>query len=85
MRNPIDAFLAAEHDRRNLVPEPEADKRTLLRRAYVDMIGVPPTRQEIDRFLADASPKAYESAVDRLLSDPRYGERWAPLDGCLAI
>src|ERR1700730_16653602 len=77
VRNPIDAFLAAEHSKRNLVPQPEADKRTLLRRAYVDLIGLPPARQEVDRFLADASPKAYEAAVDRLLADPRSAERWA--------
>src|SRR5262249_41342850 len=76
-RNPIDAFLAAEHAKRNLVPQPEADRRTLLRRAYVDLIGVPPLLDEINRFLADDSPKAYEVAVDRLLADPRYGERWA--------
>jgi hypothetical protein len=77
MRNPIDAFLAAEHAKRNLVAQPEADKRTLLRRAYVDLIGVPPLLDDINRFLADSSPKAYEAAVDRLLADPRYGERWA--------
>ncbi len=77
VRNPIDAFLAAEHAKRNLVPQPETDKRTLLRRAYVDLIGVPPLPAEINRFLADGSPNAYETAVDRLLADPRYGERWA--------
>jgi len=77
VRNPIDAFLAVEHGKRNLIAQPEADKRTLLRRAYVDLIGVPPVRSEVDRFLADTSPKAYEAAVDRLLADPRYGERWA--------
>jgi len=74
--NPIDAFLAVEHQKRNLQPVPEADKRTLARRLYLDLIGVPPTREELQAFLADASPTAYESLTDRLLADPRYGERW---------
>jgi hypothetical protein len=76
VRNPIDAFISAEHAKRKLVPAPEVDKRTLLRRAYLDLIGVPPTREEISKFLADASSKAYEAVVDSLLADPRYGERW---------
>ncbi len=76
VRNPIDAFVTAEHERRKLVTSPEADKRTLLRRVSLDLIGVPPTRDEINRFLEDPSPKAYEAAVDRLLNDQRCGERW---------
>ena len=76
VRNPIDAFVAAELGKRKLAALPEADRRTLLRRAYLDLIGVPPTLEESNRFLADASPKAYEAAVDRLLEDKRYGERW---------
>jgi len=76
VRNPIDAFIAAEHERRNLTPSPEADRPTLLRRAYLDLIGLPPTRDELHRFLADDSPDAYEQAVDRLLASPQHGERW---------
>ncbi|MBL8178436.1 MAG: DUF1553 domain-containing protein [Bryobacterales bacterium] len=74
--NPIDAFLAVEHRRRNLQPVPEAAKRTLARRLYLDLTGVPPSREELQAFLTDPSPNAYESLVDRLLADPRYGERW---------
>ena len=76
VRNPIDAFVAAELDKRKLAAVPEADRRTLLRRAYLDLVGVPPTLPEINQFLADRSPQAYEAAVDRLLDDKRYGERW---------
>ena len=75
-RNPIDAFLAAEHERRQLTPMPPADRRTLLRRAYLDVVGVPPTPAEIERFVKDPSPTAYEQVIDQLLADPRYGERW---------
>jgi hypothetical protein len=74
--NPIDLFLAREHRARGLVPLPLADRRTLLRRVYLDLIGLPPTRAELRAFLADDSPDAYEKAVDRLLASPRYGERW---------
>lgn len=74
--NPIDAFIAAEHERLGLTPAAEADRATLLRRLYVDLIGVPPTREELHAFLTDMSPTAYEEAVDRLLADARYGERW---------
>jgi hypothetical protein len=77
VRNPIDAFLAAEWDRRGLQPRPPADKATLLRRVTLDLTGLPPTRAELHAFLADSSPDAYERVVDRLLASPRYGERWA--------
>ena len=76
VRNPIDAFVAAERDSRKLTPVREADPRILLRRVYLDLVGVPPTLSELNRFLADQSPNAYDSVVDRLLADPRYGERW---------
>ncbi len=76
VRNPIDSFIAAEHEKRGLTAVAEADKRTLLRRVYLDVIGLPPTRDEVQKFLADTSPTAYESVVDKLLADPRYGERW---------
>jgi hypothetical protein len=75
-RNPIDAFLAASHEKHGLVPQPAADKRTLLRRVYLDVIGLPPTREELAAFVADAAADAYEKAVDRLLSSKQYGERW---------
>ena len=76
-RNPIDAFVFAGLRSRKLTPSPEADKRTLLRRVTYDLIGLPPTAVELEAFLADASPTAYEAVVDRLLASPRYGERWA--------
>jgi len=75
-RNPIDNFIAAEHEQRNLRPRPEAAKHILLRRVYLDLIGLVPTSGELAAFENDPSPDAYEKVVDRLLSDPRYGERW---------
>src|SRR5262249_9876556 len=77
VRNPIDAFIAAEHEQRGLKPRPEVPKHVLLRRVYLDLIGLPPTRQELHAFLADPSSDAYERVVERLLASPRYGERWA--------
>jgi hypothetical protein len=76
-QNPIDAFIAAEQEKHDLLHAPPADRATLLRRVYLDLIGLPPTREELHAFLADASPDAYEKVVDRLLSSPQYGERWA--------
>jgi hypothetical protein len=76
VRNPVDAFLWAELSERGLGFSPEADKRTLIRRASFDLVGLPPTPDEVALFLADVSPDAYERLVDRLLADPRYGERW---------
>jgi mono/diheme cytochrome c family protein len=75
--NPVDAFLAAEWEKRGLAPNPPADKATLLRRVTLDLTGLPPTRDELAAFLADESPDAYEKVVDKLLASPRYGERWA--------
>src|SRR5437773_2864924 len=75
--NPIDAFVRARLAENALAPSPEADKRTLLRRVCFDLIGLPPTPEEMRAFLAEESPKAYEHVVDRLLASPRYGERWA--------
>lgn len=74
--NPIDAFLAAERARRGVTANPPADRSTLLRRVYLDLIGLPPTRAELHAFLNDNAPDAYEKVVDRLLADPRHGERW---------
>ncbi|HLK65950.1 MAG TPA: PSD1 and planctomycete cytochrome C domain-containing protein [Bryobacteraceae bacterium] len=76
VRTPIDAFVLARLDRENLHPSSEADRATLLRRLSLDLIGLPPTPVELDAFLADQSPNAYEKQVDRLLASPHYGERW---------
>lgn len=76
VRNPIDAFIAAEHERRGLKPRPQAERHVLLRRVYLDLTGLPPCQEEMRAFLADDSPMAYENAVERLLASPRYGERW---------
>lgn len=76
VRNPLDAFIAVEHERHGLVPQGPAEKGILLRRVYLDLTGVPPTLQELRTFLDDPSPVAYERVVDRLLASPRYGERW---------
>ncbi|MGH9659508.1 MAG: DUF1549 domain-containing protein, partial [Bryobacteraceae bacterium] len=76
-RNPIDRFVAARLEREGLKPSAEADRATLLRRAALDLTGLPPTPAEAAAFLADRSPEAYEKAVDRLLASPRYGERMA--------
>jgi mono/diheme cytochrome c family protein len=76
-RNPIDYFVMARLDREGLKPSPEADKGTLLRRVSFDLTGLPPTPSELDAFVHDTTPGAYEKAVDRLLASPRYGERMA--------
>lgn len=75
-KNPIDAFIAAEQDKRGLVPQKQADKRLWLRRVSLDLIGLPPTTEEMNAFLADDSTAAYDKVVDRLLGSPEYGERW---------
>jgi len=77
VRNPIDAFILARLDHEGLKPSPEADRATLIRRVTFDLTGLPPTPAEVDAFLADKSPDAYEKVVDRLLRSPRYGERMA--------
>jgi mono/diheme cytochrome c family protein len=76
-RTPIDAFVLARLEGKGLTPSPPADRRTLLRRVTFDLVGLPPTPAEIDAFLTDSSPDAYEKVVDRLLASPHYGERWA--------
>jgi mono/diheme cytochrome c family protein len=77
VRNPIDAFVVSRLEKEGLSPSPEADKETLIRRVSLDLIGLPPTIEEVNTFLADKSPNAYEKVVDRLLASPHYGERWA--------
>ncbi|MGE0608088.1 MAG: DUF1553 domain-containing protein, partial [Pirellulales bacterium] len=75
-RGPIDNFVLAKLVAAEMTPAPEADKRTYLRRATLDLLGLPPTLEEIDTFLADESATAYERLIDRLLASPNYGERW---------
>jgi hypothetical protein len=74
--NPIDAFVFAKLQASGLSPSPPADKRTLIRRAHYDLIGLPPTFEEVEDFAKDASRDAYEKLIDRLLASPHYGERW---------
>lgn len=74
--NPIDNFILARLEARGLAPNKPADKTTLIRRATYDLHGLPPTPQEMDEFVADKSPEAYEKVIDRLLASPRYGESW---------
>jgi mono/diheme cytochrome c family protein len=75
-RNPIDHFVLARLELENLLPSPEADRVTLVRRVYLDLWGLPPAPQDVEAFLADTRPDAYERLVDRLLASPHYGERW---------
>jgi hypothetical protein len=76
-RNPIDNFVLARLEKAGLKPSPPADRYTLARRVYLDLIGLPPTPEEADAFVRDRRPDAYERLVDRLLASPHYGERWA--------
>ncbi|QDT53740.1 Planctomycete cytochrome C [Caulifigura coniformis] len=77
VRNPIDAWISNGHEQHGLSPQPEASRSILLRRLSMDLIGLPPTAEELAVFEADTSPNWYENAVERLLDDPRHGERWA--------
>jgi hypothetical protein len=76
-RGAIDRFILADLEERNLQPQPPAGRVTLIRRLYFDLLGLPPSPQDVDAFLADDSPDAYERLVDRLLASHHYGERWA--------
>ncbi len=76
VRTPIDAFILAKLRDHKLAPSPEADRRTLIRRLYFDLLGLPPSFNEVQAFVADRDPHAYEKLVDRLLESPDYGERW---------
>jgi mono/diheme cytochrome c family protein len=78
-RNAIDNFLLARLETEKLIPSPEADRVTLLRRLSLDLTGLPPSVEEVDAFLKDRSHNAYEKQVDRLLNSPHYGERWGRL------
>ena len=77
VRNPIDAFIAKKREEGALVPQPEAPRAVLLRRLFFDLVGLPPGAEEIETFENDAAPDAYEKWAERLLNDPRHGERWA--------
>lgn len=76
VRNPVDAFVLAELARRGLTPAPLADRRTLIRRLSFDLVGLPPTPEEVAAFVGDPDPNADARLVDRLLASPHYGERW---------
>lgn len=77
IKNPIDALIVARLQKAGLQLSPEADKLTLIRRVTLDLTGLPPTPAEVDAFLKDNAPNAYEKVVDRLLASPHFGERWA--------
>jgi mono/diheme cytochrome c family protein len=77
IRNAIDSFIVAKLHEKGLEPSAEADRRTLIRRVSFDLIGLPPAPEEVEAFVADPDPHAYEKLVDRLLASPQYGERWA--------
>ncbi len=74
--SPIDRFILARLEAAGLSPSPPADRRTLIRRAYIDLIGLPPTYEQVESFVRDESPDAFEKVVDELLASPHYGERW---------
>jgi len=76
VRNAIDAFVLDRLEKEGIAPSPEADRRTLIRRLYLDLIGLPPTPEQVRAFVADRSPDAYERLVDSLLASPHFGERW---------
>lgn len=76
-RNPIDSFILAKLKASSLTTSPEADRRTLIRRLSFDLLGLPPDPAEVEAFVNDSAPDAYEKLVDRMLASPRYGERWA--------
>lgn len=77
VRNPIDAFVLTKLEQKGLQPAPPVSQRALLRRLYFDLIGLPPTPDEMNLFLNNPAPDAYEQEIEKLLADPRYGERWA--------
>ena len=77
VKNPVDAFILARLEPLGITPAPEADRRTLIRRLKFDLLGLPPTPEEVEQFVHDTRPDAYRRLVDRLLASPHFGERWA--------
>jgi cytochrome c553 len=77
VRTPVDRFVLAKLEEKGLTPNAPADRRKLIRRAYLDLLGLPPKPEEVESFVNDADPKAWERLIDRLLASPQYGERWA--------
>jgi hypothetical protein len=77
IQSPADAFILSALEKKQIAPNPQADKRTLIRRAAFDLLGLPPKPEEVDEFLADKSPEAFARVVERYLNSPHYGERWA--------
>src|SRR5262245_5069670 len=75
-KSPVDAFILQRLKKEGLKPSPLADRATLIRRVYFDMIGLPPSPREVAEFIADKSPDAYSKIVEKLLASPHYGERW---------
>ncbi len=75
-KTPIDPFILAAHKAKGLRPSAPASKETLIRRVTLDLVGLPPSPKEVDAFVSDTSPNAYEKLIDRLLASPHYGERW---------
>ncbi len=75
-QGPIDQFVLAKLEEKNLAPAAKADRRTLIRRAYFDLVGLPPSPEEVEAFAQDASPDAFEKVINKLLDNPHYGERW---------
>jgi mono/diheme cytochrome c family protein len=76
VQTPVDAFVLANLEKHGVTPAPPADRRTLIRRAYFDLLGLPPAPEEVEAFVKDDSPEAWPKLIDRLLSSPQYGERW---------
>src|SRR5690606_13980225 len=76
-RSPVDAFVLAELEARQLGPAPDADRRTLIRRASYVLTGLPPTRERIGQFVQSDDPRAYERLIEELLASPQYGQQWA--------
>src|SRR5205085_962434 len=76
VQNPIDRFVLSRLEEKGIAPSPEADRHVLIKRLSYDLIGLPPTVEEVDAFLRDTAPGAYDRLVDRLLASPHYGERW---------
>ena len=77
LKNEIDSFILANLEKQGVAPSPEADRATLIRRVYLDLIGLPPEPDDVDSFVKDQHPDAFERLVDQLLASPRYGERWS--------